>query len=90
MNSKEFVNLVNALESVYGPFTGMYMCHKDSYMEGLDVEFHEVHMDNYKTGTIQIGDKSKLTIVVHFEEVYKEFNFIKLITEKGESFKIEL
>ena len=90
MNNNEFINLVNALESVYGVFTGIYLCHKDNYMEGFNVDFHEVKCNNYKNGTIYIGDKSKLNIMVQYDDVYKDVNFIKLITENGEAFNIDL
>lgn len=90
MNNNEFINLVNALESVYGVFTGLYLCHKDNYMEGFNVDFHEVKCNNYKNGTIYIGDRSKLNILVQYDDVYKDVNFIKLITENGEAFKIDL
>ena len=90
MNNVEFVNLINALESVYGTFTGLYLCHKDKYMEGFDVEFHEVYCNNYKTGTIHVGDKSKINIMVQYDDMYKDYNFIRIINENGEVFKIDL
>lgn len=90
MNNVEFVNLINALESVYGTFTGLYLCHKDNYIEGFDVEFHEVHCNNYKTGTILVGDKSKINIMVQYDDMFKDCNFIKIISENGKVFKIDL
>lgn len=90
MNNVEFVNLVNVLESVYGTFNGVYICHKDLYLDGLNVELKKVHGSDYSLGEIQLGENSKLSILVAESKLYENYNRLKLVLENGEVIRFDL
>lgn len=90
MNNVEFVNLVNALENVYGVFDGVYICHKDLYFDGLNVTLNKVHGSDYSLGEIKLGSESNLRILVAESKLYENYNRIKLVLKNGEVIRIDL